>query len=95
MSSEKNEHLLALLQQQKCQQLEQVVECSFTPVLKQIIANAEKNASRLPVGRRHPEILFKSFLPWLKYQCHQEWSNSQLYGFDLHPPLLPLVFSHS
>ena len=42
--AKKNEHLLALLQ---CQQLEQ---CSFTPVLKQIIANAEKNASRLSVG---------------------------------------------
>ena len=32
---------------------------SFGPVLKCIIINAEKNASKLPTGRRHPEILKK------------------------------------
>ena len=38
---------------------EEMPSCSLTPVLKQIISNAEKNAERLPHGRRHPEVLKK------------------------------------
>ena len=32
---------------------------SFSPVLKQIIANAEQNATALPHGKRHPEVIKK------------------------------------
>ena len=32
---------------------------SLTPVLRQIISNAEKNAQRLPTGRRHSVVLKK------------------------------------
>ena len=38
---------------------EEVPSCSLMPVLKQIISNAEKNAEKLPCGRRHPEVLKK------------------------------------
>ena len=34
--------------------------CSFTPIMRQIVANAKKNAHRLPHGQRHPEM-FKKF----------------------------------
>ena len=34
-------------------------EMPFSPVLKQIIANAERNATALPQAKRHPEILLK------------------------------------
>ena len=35
-------------------------EMAFSPVLKQIIANAERNATALPEAKRHPEIKFLS-----------------------------------
>lgn len=38
---------------------EQPANLALTPMLKQVISNAERNAQRLPRGRRHPEVLKK------------------------------------
>ena len=52
-----NERLSYLLQSQ-CTKTSDV-SCSFSPVLKQIISNAEANGHRLPHRRQHPEVLKK------------------------------------
>ena len=45
--------VLSVLQQRPSDQL------PFSPVLKQIIVNAERNATALPQAKRHPEVLKK------------------------------------
>ena len=45
-------------------------EPSFSAVLKQIIANAEKNVNALPQGKRHPEILKKFTTALFIYAGH-------------------------
>ena len=52
-----NEKLVHMLYQKESNGSPMLHSC--TPILKQIVANAEKNASKLPHGRRHPEIMKK------------------------------------
>ena len=54
-----NEKLSALLQQNMRKDADQPFSLSVTPVLKQLVSNAQKNAERLPSGRRHSEIIKK------------------------------------
>ena len=54
-----NIKLSSLLQSQSTEFKPNSGVCSFSPVLKQIISNAEKNAHRLPHGQRHPKVLKK------------------------------------
>ena len=54
-----NVRLSNLLQSQSTEFKPDSGICSFSPVLRQIISNAEKNTHRLPHGQRHPEVLKK------------------------------------
>ena len=49
----------AVCKEMKKDQSSPVVNLSFTPILKQLILNAEKNVESLQNHRRHPEILKK------------------------------------
>ncbi len=53
----KNKKLSFLLQQEATK--EEPSKLSLTMVLKQIVSNAERNAERLPAGRRHSEVVKK------------------------------------
>ena len=57
--STENEKLSKMLQSQCTESKPNSDVCSFSPVLRQIVSNAEKNVHRLPHGQRHPEVLKK------------------------------------
>ena len=54
-----NDKLSALLQQNMKKDADQPLSLSVTPVLKRLVSNAQKNAERLPSGRRHSKIIKK------------------------------------
>ena len=57
---QENDKLSSLLQQFKSNSDENSISTySFTPILQQLLLNAERNTGKLPTGRRHPEILKK------------------------------------
>ena len=57
---QENDKLSPLLQQFKSNSDENSISTySFTPILQQLLLNAERNTGKLPTGRRHPEILKK------------------------------------
>ena len=66
-----NQKLMSLLQQgnrYSNSDENSITSCALTPILRQILCNAERNASKLPTGRRHPEIL-KKFCTALFIYC--------------------------
>ena len=54
-----NKKLQHLLRSNECEMSPDLLLSSCTPILRQLMSNAEKNASKLPHGRRHSDKLKK------------------------------------